>query len=285
MDKIKLLQFFYNTLLPAIDNLAELKIALLFLRISVYLKRLIHRVPLFKIVGLSGLTSEQVKEGLLSAQKRRWLSFADADLNSGDQPIAFRINFTDQINKDQLFDVDNNIYINQQSEFDMLRESLKKELKSLGLTPSYVKKALDEKTPAYLQEKIELLKKLQQKESFVMINPAGFLRKAIEEDYKLFEKGEQKELFTPQPAALVKSKTPAPAQASPSVKNSALAALKARLSAPEKDQLLKEAKDKLRKDLGPKKRIPQGALEGYLDMLLEERYLRPSQTLLNAKAG
>jgi len=277
MDKIKLLQFFYNTLLPAIDNLAELKIAILFLRISVYLKKLIHRVPLFKIAGLSGLSPEEVKQGLLSAKQRRWLSFSELD--SGDLPILFQVNFSDQIFKDQIFDVDNNLYINKQSNHDLITESVRKELKTLGLSPSFVKKALSEKSPAYLQEKIELLKKLQQKESFVMINPAGFLRKAIEEDYKLFEKGEQKELF---PAKTVSSVS---ASREEDRKEKALAALRTKLSDPERDSLLKEAKEKLRKDLGPKKRIPQGAVEGYMDLLLEERFLKAREEKSLAQAG
>ena len=133
MDKINFLQFFYNKLLPAIDNLAELKIALLFVRISIYLKKLTHQVSVYKLAKLAGLSLAEAQKGLLAGKKRQWLNFVE--LTSLDFPVFFTLTFPDQ-KQDQISDPVDDIYINKTTD-----QYLIKELKEFNLNiQEYVQK-------------------------------------------------------------------------------------------------------------------------------------------------
>ena len=111
-----------------------------------------------------------------------------------------------------------------------------------------------------MREKIAVMKNLESKGTR-LLSRAGYLRKAIEENYPLF----QKKSLAPQKSAIKRE------LGEDELRRERLERYRKQLGASERDELRREALQRLREDQGGKvERMSQAAVRAYENLVLED---------------
>jgi len=255
LDCASLLNYFYDCVLPAAESVEELKVFLSILR-SQMMKRsseVIVDDRLAFFLKSTGMDPGSIRKGIEECTGKGLISLQEVNGRGAAMSILMKDHMThDHVRQGDKKIHDHEITCMDNDVIDLLTGYF-------GFSISFARRLVTKYGEERVREKVREFKYIKDNNIYLIGNPAGYLRKSIEENY-------------PAPPGYEGTVRKMERKKTRKERQEMVNEARTKLGAAEMEEITREAEKRLEKDVGRVLgRIPKAALDAYVSIIIGER--------------